>query len=170
MASTGKVLASRKEEAQGGDDVARGPNLGRHAIPGCRSGLETSTPSGDRVPGVIRRSFRRGLRWGVLGGAALTAWRLLQGRRAEAEPVTPAAWPPLPDATPVVVPVPEPVPAPPWVEPVDGACPTTHPVKGKLSSRIFHVPGGFSYTRTNPDRCYLDASAAEADGLRPSKR
>jgi len=61
-------------------------------------------------------------------------------------------------------------PAAPWVEPLDGACPTTHPVKGKLTSRIFHVPGGFSYPRTIPDRCYLDAAAAEADGLRASKR
>lgn len=61
-------------------------------------------------------------------------------------------------------------PAPPWIEPVDGSCPGSHPIKGKLSSRIFHVPGGFNYPRTKPDRCYLDAAAAEADGLRPSKR
>ena len=60
--------------------------------------------------------------------------------------------------------------AEPWVEPVDGACPGTHPVKGKLSSKIFHVVGGFNYERTIPDRCYVDAAAAEADGLRPSKR
>jgi hypothetical protein len=58
----------------------------------------------------------------------------------------------------------------PWVEPVDGTCPDTHPVKGKLASKIFHVPGGFNYPRTRPDRCYLDAAAAEADGLRLSKR
>jgi hypothetical protein len=58
----------------------------------------------------------------------------------------------------------------PWVEPVDGACPDSHPIKGKLSSKIFHVPGGFNYPRTRPDRCYLDAATAEAEGLRPSKR
>jgi hypothetical protein len=58
----------------------------------------------------------------------------------------------------------------PWVAPVDGACPGTHPVKGKLSSKIFHVVGGFNYERTIPDRCYVDAAAAEADGLRLSKR
>ena len=58
----------------------------------------------------------------------------------------------------------------PWVEPVDGECPPTHPVKAKMSSKIYHLPGGFNYARTRPDRCYLDAAAAEADGLRPAKR
>ncbi len=58
----------------------------------------------------------------------------------------------------------------PWVEPVDSECPPTHPVKAKMSSGIFHVPGGAMYARTKPDRCYLDAAAAEADGLRPAKR
>lgn len=58
----------------------------------------------------------------------------------------------------------------PWVEPVEGACPASHPVKGKLTSKIFHLPGMLNYERTVPDRCYLDPAAAEADGLRPAKR
>lgn len=57
-----------------------------------------------------------------------------------------------------------------WVEPDGDVCPTSHPVKAKLGSKIFHVPGGLSYDRTRPDRCYRDAAAAEADGLRPAKR
>ena len=57
-----------------------------------------------------------------------------------------------------------------WVEPDGDVCPTTHPVKAKLASKIFHVPGGLSYARTRPDRCYRDVSSAEADGLRPAKR
>jgi hypothetical protein len=57
-----------------------------------------------------------------------------------------------------------------WVEPDGDVCPTTHPVKAKLTSKIFHVPGGLSYDRVKPDRCYPDAAAAEADGLRPAKR
>jgi hypothetical protein len=57
-----------------------------------------------------------------------------------------------------------------WVEPLGDVCPTTHPVKAKMASLIFHVPGGLNYPRTRPDRCYLDTSAAEADGLRPAKR
>jgi hypothetical protein len=55
------------------------------------------------------------------------------------------------------------------VEPVDGECPPTHPVKGKLASGIYHLPGGLNYARTRPDRCYTDAAAAESDGLRPAK-
>lgn len=58
----------------------------------------------------------------------------------------------------------------PWVDPTDGVCPTTHPVKGKLASKIFHLPGMLNYARTSPDRCYRDAAAAEADGLRQAKR
>lgn len=57
-----------------------------------------------------------------------------------------------------------------WVEPVDGTCPPTHPIKAKLSSKIFHAPGGLAYDRTTPDRCYRDAASAEADGFRPAKR
>jgi hypothetical protein len=57
-----------------------------------------------------------------------------------------------------------------WVEPADGECPLSHPVKAKLGSGIFHVPGGQMYERTRADRCYADAASAEADGLRASKR
>jgi len=58
----------------------------------------------------------------------------------------------------------------PWVDPDGNICPETHPVKGKLSSMIFQVPGNFAYDRTNPDRCYQSADAATADGMRPAKR
>ncbi|MDP1818737.1 MAG: hypothetical protein Q8K58_02445 [Acidimicrobiales bacterium] len=91
-------------------------------------------------------------------------------------------WPPL-EVVPPTQDRPEPAsealqpdpdaPAPgssPWVEPVGGECPDTHPVKAKLASKIFHLPGMLNYDRTRPDRCYLDASSAEADGLRPAKR
>lgn len=57
-----------------------------------------------------------------------------------------------------------------WVGPDGGACPASHPVKAKLSSGVFHLPGMIYYDRTNPDRCYTDATAAEADGLRQAKR
>jgi hypothetical protein len=57
-----------------------------------------------------------------------------------------------------------------WLEPVDGECPSTHQVKAKMGSGIYHLPGMAAYARTNPDRCYVDASAAEADGLRAAKR
>ena len=58
-----------------------------------------------------------------------------------------------------------------WVAPSDdGAAPASHPVKVKVASGIYHVPGGIAYDRTVADRCYVDAAAAEADGFRPSKR
>ena len=57
-----------------------------------------------------------------------------------------------------------------WAEPVAGTCPDGFPVKAKLSSGIFHVPGMVNYARTTPDRCYTSAEAAAADGLRPAKR
>jgi len=56
-----------------------------------------------------------------------------------------------------------------WVEPVDGACPTSHPIKAKTASGIYHQPGGRSYDRTRADRCYGTAEAAEADGFRPAR-
>jgi hypothetical protein len=56
-----------------------------------------------------------------------------------------------------------------WVPPVDGACPAGHPVKGKATSGIYHVPGGRFYERTVPDRCYASAADAEADGYRAAR-
>ena len=57
-----------------------------------------------------------------------------------------------------------------WVEPVGGTCPTSHPVKAKLASRLFHVPGMFAYDRTRPDRCYADEQGAIEDGFSRAKR
>jgi hypothetical protein len=61
--------------------------------------------------------------------------------------------------------------AAPGVDPTaDGVCPDGYPVKAKLKSKIFHVPGGVLYERTVPDRCYASPEAAQADGLRASLR
>ena len=57
-----------------------------------------------------------------------------------------------------------------WVPANDGVCPATHPVKAKLSSKIFHTPGSRNYSRTKADRCYPDEASAQADGLRPALR
>ncbi len=57
-----------------------------------------------------------------------------------------------------------------WVPANDGVCPPTHPVKAKLSSKIFHTPSGLNYNRTKADRCYPDEASAQADGLRPAQR
>jgi hypothetical protein len=61
-------------------------------------------------------------------------------------------------------------PAHAWVDPVDGACPPGFPVKVKLRSGIYHLPGMAAYERTVPDRCYPTAETAAADGLRAARR
>ena len=58
----------------------------------------------------------------------------------------------------------------PWIEPEGGACPPSHPIKGKLSSKIFHLPGMFAYDRCKADRCYATEDAASSDGLTKAKR
>ncbi len=141
-----------------------------------------------------RRRVRRLLVLGLLGGLAETA-RRRRGEPAVA-PAEPPRWPPLRPATATTDPADdaavasahrsvagltgdgaEPVTRPagatsdaPWVDPINGECPITHPVKGNASSRIYHVPGSRHYTRTIPERCYRDGAAAEADGMRAPKR
>ena len=101
-------------------------------------------------------AFGWGLTIGLAGACALSAMRLFQSRQPALSTATLPA---------------EPVELRPWVEPLpDGSAPESHPVKAKLASGIYHVPTGFNYPRTKPDRCYLSAEAAEADGFRPAKR
>lgn len=132
---------------------------------------------------MLRRLFRIGLTLGLLGGLAFAVVKVFGSRHDDDVDVRRASdepWPPLvPDAAapaPVVAPkaatraATKPAPAKAWVEPNGAVCPTTHPVKGKLTSKIYHLPGMLNYGRTKPDRCYPDADAAEADGLRAAKR
>lgn len=139
----------------------------------------------------MRRLLRLGTRIGLLAAAG---WLVQRVRRREHDTTRPGpapAPPPLPIAEPAVVEVgdvsapgePEVDTAaaeaadaaeaagPAWVEPgPDGACPPSHPIKAKLRSKLFHLPGMLAYDRTNPDRCYRDEAAAEADGLTRAKR
>jgi len=117
---------------------------------------------------VLRRAFRLGLRLGVLIGLLMAVLALVRRRTAPSTTFgngsgidAGAGWTPRPAGPP---------PFPAWVEPVDRACPTTHPIKAKVSSNIFHAPGGANYERTVPDRCYRDEAAAAADGFVKSKR
>jgi len=57
-----------------------------------------------------------------------------------------------------------------WVEPVGTTCPPDHPVKVKMASRLFRVPGMFAYERTRPDRCYPNEDEAIADGFTRAQR
>ncbi len=111
----------------------------------------------------------------AVGGIAIGVIRKVRG--AAPPPVTgQAKWLPLAD-TPATEPRTGPVqfrstpePTRSWVAPVDGACPASHPIKGNADSGIFHVPGGLSYERTTPERCYATEADAEADGFRRAKR
>jgi hypothetical protein len=113
----------------------------------------------------MRTTVKRFLGLGVLAAATYGAWRALQRRTATGD----AGWEPQPFPFP---PQPKVVDTTsPWIEAAEnGACPAHHPVKAKLASGIFHVPGAANYARTHADRCYLSADAAEADGLRAAKR
>ena len=110
-----------------------------------------------------RRWLRRVLGLGVLAGATYAVWRVIEANRV----ATDASWEPQPFPFP---PQPSATRVEPWVAPVGDACPASHPVKAKLASRIFPVPGGASYDRTIPDRCYADEAAAVAEGFRAAKR
>jgi hypothetical protein len=133
--------------------------------------------------------LRRGVVVGLLAGFAYAVWRALAARTPDTAGVTfqtqgflspPRPVPRLPTPDTALLPEPtDPAPATPtapppagtpWVDADDGECPASHPVKAKLGSGIFHVPGGGSYDRTKADRCYLDAASAESDGLRAAKR
>jgi hypothetical protein len=107
----------------------------------------------------------------VIALTAFVARRRPRPERAPGAPFPfpPTEWPGARSTETSPAPASPPVVAEPWIAPQDGACPTSHPVKAKLSSGIYHVPGGRSYARTTADRCYLDAAAAEADGLRAAK-
>ena len=132
--------------------------------------------------------LRRVLGVGVLAGAAYAVWRAIEANRPAGDtdwepqpfpfPPQPRAAEPGPSTAPTSKPPSKPtaatapakVAAETVVESADGACPTSHPVKAASGSKVFHVPGGQMYDRTTAARCYRDAAAAEADGLRQSKR
>jgi outer membrane biosynthesis protein TonB len=176
-----------------------------HGLP-----IVAGRPFGVKVPWALmmRRSFRFGLRVGLLGGITAAVVKALQARRSSSSPAVveePATWPPIQavpsppqpevpdvqaevDTPPPVKKAAKKVPAPKkapaskpakksaapavaaWVEPVGAVCPPSHPVKAKLKSRLYHLPGMFAYARAVPDRCYATPEQAEADGLNRAKR
>src|SRR5438045_4027844 len=120
---------------------------------------------------MMRRSFRLGLWTGLVLGVAFAVVKAMQSRRGATETAPPPTRDPAPPAAPAkkvakkATKAPEKkaakkaaepaVPVARWVEPIsDDLCPSSHPVKAKLSSRIFQIPGMFAYARTRPDRCY----------------
>lgn len=152
-------------------------------------------PSRLRALGLAFSLVRIGLRWGaragVLAAAAFGVRKALVHRKGGGDGSSGSDWPPLTGnsvqglltAQPANTPAPD-RPAPPvtegepasiaagtkWVEPIDGGCPDSHPVKANADSGIYHVAGGMSYDRTIAERCYCNEADAEADGFRRAKR
>jgi len=64
----------------------------------------------------------------------------------------------------------------PGAEPHDAwTCPISHPVKGAVNpsnsgERLYHMPGGEAYAKTQPDRCYANGEEAREDGNRRAQR
>ncbi len=55
------------------------------------------------------------------------------------------------------------------------SCPVSHPIKGNFTTYsgercIHHMPGGYFYGKTRPERCYASEADAVKDGCRRSKR
>lgn len=105
----------------------------------------------------------RVLRW-VLAVVTVATVVVVVWRRSTPRPERerPPSWP-------VFEPPPGTTPGPSWVTPLAGLCPASHPVKVNARSGIYHVPGGRSYDRTTPDRCYTTPEEAERDGYRRAK-
>ena len=131
--------------------------------------------------GVMPGSLLRIARIAALGALASLIVGLIRSVRRQPPPQTSgaASWEPLAEEAPAPTrsgPVQfadtdTSTKLPGWIEPdADGGCPGSHPIKGKTQSKIFHVPGGMSYERTNAERCYCDEASAEADGYRKAKR
>jgi hypothetical protein len=121
------------------------------------------------------------MRWLVrlllLAGLGAAVFYLLRRRSIGPEPAVRPVWPPFDESEAVpartyanTVTVDVRPPSTRWTDPVEKACPPGFPVKVKLASGIYHLPGMFAYDRTIPDRCYASAEAAEADGFRAAKR
>lgn len=119
------------------------------------------------MTGVLRKA----LAIGVVVAVVVTIVRALRGRAVPAFQDERA----LDVASPVTVAGPAPAAAPDWsgpawIEGADGSVSDSHPVKAKLASGIYHLPGMMNYGRVKPDRWYRTAEDAEADGLRAAKR
>lgn len=123
------------------------------------TGAETELPS----LGMRRRWTLRLVVLAGLAGAAWCVWRRRGARSATPGPTAPVE--PRPERH--IERHADPTPA--WAAPLDGGCPDGYPVKVNEASGIFHVPGGRSYERTVPNRCYVTATAAESDGYRQAK-
>ena len=171
-ASTSGRSRLRKEEAQ--QCVVRAQILVHESDQCDQSMCGKVKPSSSDTDGAwkdarMRKLFKRAAFAGVIAGLGYAIWRFLNtsgGSPAGGVKWETAPFPFPPEPRPSADPIHGPTRQPGsrsrrrGSSPMDGACPTSHPVKAKLSSGIFHVPGGSNYDRTHADRCYVDGDAA----------
>lgn len=75
---------------------------------------------------------------------------------------------PKPTSTPIVLPTRNPSLKAEGVPPKDkDNCPDDYPIKGNIgdSGKIYHVKGGASYNRTDPEICFASSADAEKAGF-----
>src|SRR5262245_54502620 len=133
------ALALHKQEVRSQADVLHSEHDGRSLSPKGQGQTSATT-----LKSVLRRSNGRIVRVGlalvaVAAIAVVIAWAVR--RRGDGTPThggTAPTWPPPFEREGEAAPS-----EADWVAPDDGgSCPVSHPIKGKLSSQIFHVPGG----------------------------
>ncbi len=62
------------------------------------------------------------------------------------------------------------VPASGRAAPLGTNCPSTHPIKGNASSKIYHLRGDDYYSRTTPEDCFATEADAQGAGYRRARR
>ena len=125
------------------------------------------------------RRRRRAAFLGVLGVAGVAAWQIKARRDAIPHVGPPATWPPLEVGEPPVAAVGDLVAATPgddvgngdgtWVAPVGGQCPVEPSGEGRRLGHLPRARRALLRPHARPQRCYVDAAAAEADGYRAAK-
>lgn len=93
----------------------------------------------------------------------------------EAEPTAASSTPTVaavatdaPAAAPTEPPVPQPAQGP--AAPIGNDCPPGFPIKGNQGDEwIYHVPGGRSYSRTEPEQCFATEADARSAGYRAAQ-
>lgn len=91
--------------------------------------------------------------------------------------VAPSPAPTTAPAAPTEAQAPTPGPTSAGVAPTRDGCPAEAPIKGNIvgrgdndGERIYHIPGGASYDRTKPERCFPTEEAAQQAGFRKAER
>jgi hypothetical protein len=126
---------------------------------------------------VISRLIRLILRMAILAALVWAVRAALKSRDVDSGDGWAPAAPAPTSAAEAMAETPSPAAVPlsggngPWVAPDSGGgAPASHPVKAKVASKLYRVPGMADYDRVRADRCYESVEAAEADGFSRARR